>query len=370
MKKSLFIILLFLVNFFSNAEDAKPLAIGASAPDFNLKGVDGKMYSLRNFAKSKILIVLFTCNHCPTAQAYEERVKKLVEDYKAKGVALVAIMPNDDKAVRFDELGYTYISDSYAEMKYRAKEMKYNFPYLYDGATQATTKKYGAVATPHIFIFDKNRKLQYVGRIDDVEKPTKTPNHFDARDALDAMVAGQPVAVATTKTFGCSIKWADKRPTAVKELEEWKKEPVTLESISEAEIKDLLKNTSKKVRLINVWATWCGPCVNELSDFVKINHMYKRRDFELITISADKPDKKERALETLKNLSVSAKNYIFDSEDIYKLIEAIDPKWQGALPYTIIVEPEGKVLYAKQAEINPLLIKKIIVESKYIGRVY
>ena len=98
--------------------------------------------------------------------------------------------------------------------------------------------------------------------------------------------------------------------------------------------------------------------------------MYKRRDFEFITISADKPDKKDRALTILKNNYVSAKNYIFNSEDIYKLIELIDPKWQGALPYTMIIEPEGKILYAKQAGIKPLEIKKTIVESKYIGRVY
>lgn len=367
------IALLLLFSLFSiqlRAEDAKPLAIGSVAPDFNLKGTDGKMYSLKSFAKAKILVVVFTCNHCPTAQAYEERIKNLVTDYQSKGVQVVAIMPNDDKSVRYDELGYTDIGDSYEEMVYRAKEKKYNFPYLYDGLTQSTTKKYGAVATPHVFIFDQARKLRYNGRIDDVEKPTKTPNHFDTRNAIEALLNNQNIPVEVTKTFGCSIKWADKREWAKQELEEWKTEEVTLESINEAGIKELLKNNTKKVRLINVWATWCGPCVNELPEFVKINHMYKNRDFEFITISADKPDKKERALEILKKKYVSATNYIFDSDDTYKLIEAIDPKWQGALPYTLIIEPNGKVLYAKQDAIKPLEIKKIIVDSPFIGRVY
>src|SRR5262245_5327085 len=109
------------------------LAIGAGAPDFKLPGVDGRDYSLKDFANAKILVVIFTCNHCPTAQAYEDRIIKLAKDYKDKGVAVVAISPNDRRAVRLDELGYTDLSDSFEEMKIRAKDRKYGFPYLYDG---------------------------------------------------------------------------------------------------------------------------------------------------------------------------------------------------------------------------------------------
>ena len=371
MKTLLIVTCLLFCNFLATADDhPAPLAIGTAAPDFNLKGVDGKMYSLKSFAKAKILAIVFTCNHCPTAQAYEERIKQLVIDYGKKGVQVVAIQTNDAKSVRFDELGYADMGDTYEEMQIRAKDHHFNFPYLNDGVTQATTNKYGAVATPHIFIFDKARKLQYNGRIDDVEKPTGTPKNLDARNAIEALLAGTPVPVTATKTFGCSIKWAEKEASVVKELAGWKKEEVTLETIDDQGIKDLIANKTNKVRLINVWATWCGPCVGELPEFVKINHMFKRRDFEFITISADKPDKKDRALAILKNNYVSAKNYIFNSEDIYKLIELIDPKWQGALPYTMIIEPDGKILYAKQAGIKPLEIKRTIVESKYIGRVY
>src|SRR5262245_41900232 len=110
----------------------KTLAIGDAAPDFKLPGVDGKDYSLASFAEAKFLLVVFTCNHCPTAQAYEERIKRLAADYKDKGVALVAISPNDPAAVRLDELGYTDLSDSFEEMKIRAKDHHWNFPYLYD----------------------------------------------------------------------------------------------------------------------------------------------------------------------------------------------------------------------------------------------
>jgi thiol-disulfide isomerase/thioredoxin len=263
------------------------------------------------------------------------------------------------------------MGDTYAEMKLRAKHKKYNFPYLYDGKTETASKAYGPIATPHVFIFDKERKLKYQGRVDDVEKPTKTPNNFDTRNALDAVLAGKDPAVQTTKVFGCSIKWASKSNWVAEYKEKWAKEPVDLEMIDVDGIKDLIKNNTNKVRLINVWATWCGPCVTEFPEFITINRMYApRRDFEFISISADDPAKKDRVLQSLKKNQASNKNYLFSIDDKYKLIEAIDPNWQGALPYTILVEPGGKIVYGKQGPINPAEMKKIIVEDQYIGRVY
>src|SRR4030095_381748 len=114
-------VLFFSFSDLKNSEDQKTLEIGAKAPDFKLPGVDGKTYSLASFKNANILVIVFTCNHCPTAQAYEERIIKLTDDYKNKGVAVVAIMPNDPAAVRLDELGYTDMGDSFKEMKIRAK---------------------------------------------------------------------------------------------------------------------------------------------------------------------------------------------------------------------------------------------------------
>ena len=218
---------------------------------------------------------------------------------------------------------------------------------------EATAKAYGPVATPHIFIFDKERKLRYQGRIDDVEKPTGVPKNKDAQNAIEALLAGKEVEIKTTKVFGCSIKWAEKEDLVAKSDIEWATQPVTLDMIDEAGVKDLLKNNSDKVRLINVWATWCGPCVNELPSFVAINRMYRNRDFEFITISADNPEKKDKVLKALKNLKAANTNYLFSVDDKYKLIEAVDPKWNGALPYTVLVEPGGKIVYGKQGTIDP-----------------
>jgi len=369
---SCLLVLCFNSSFcFSNPPDDHPtLAIGSKAPSFSLKGVDGKTYTLASFAKYKILVIIFTCNHCPTAQDYEDRVIQLTNDYRSKNVGVVAINPNDPSAIRLDELGYTDMSDTYAEMKLRAAQKKFNFPYLYDGATQSTARAYGPVATPHVFIFDSERKLRYQGRIDDVEKPTKTPNSFDTRSAIDELLQNKDVSVKTTKVFGCSIKWAEKENWITKGREEWAKEPVELEPIDEAGIKELLQNNSGKLRLINIWATWCGPCVVEFPEFVTMNRMYRGRDFEFVSICLDDLEKKDKALKFLKEKQASNKNYIFNIDNKYAFIEAIDPKWPGALPYTMIVEPGGKIVYAKQNIIDPAKIKKLIVDDPVIGRYY
>jgi peroxiredoxin len=364
--KSLLTSLFVFFTIAAFSSDPVPLAIGAKAPDFSLPGVDGKTYTLQNFADAKILVIVFTCDHCPTAQAYEDRIIQLVNDYKSKGVAIVAISPNDPQSVRLDELGYTDLGDSFDEMKIRARDKQFNFPFLYDGETSQTSLKYGPQATPHVFIFDQQRLLRYTGRIDDGEKPGSAKSN-DTRNALDEMIAGKPVTVEKTKTFGCSIKWPDKREYASKASEEWAKEKITLDELDVDQLKALLKNDGPNYKLINVWATWCGPCVTEFPEFVNMNRMYRNREFELITISMDNLDKKTNALNFLTRKQASMKNYILKG-DKYAFIEALDKNWQGALPYTIFIAPGGKIIYGKPGLIDALALKKIIVEN--IGRIY
>lgn len=346
----------------------KPIAIGTKAIDFNLPGVDGKNYSLKDFEKNETLVMLFTCNHCPTAQAYEDKFIKIVNTYKKKGVGFVAISPNADSAISLSELGYSDMGDSLDEMKLRAKNKSYNFPYLYDGETQETSLAYGPLTTPHIFIFNKSRTLIYSGRIDDTENPYIAPKSTDLINTLDAIVANKDIPVASTKTFGCSIKWSWKGEWAKTQLEEWAKEEVTLKDANLNEISDLVKNGSGKLRLINLWATWCGPCIMEMPELVNINRMYRDRDFEFISISTDKNSRKEKALEILKKKAVAATNYIYSGDDIYDLIEVVDPEWQGSLPYTALITSEGKVLYKTEGTFDPPELKLAIVE--HLGRFY
>jgi len=347
-------------------DDPVTLPIGSAAPEFSLPATDGKTYTLKDFSASKFLLIVFTCNHCPTAQAYEERIKQLVIDYKPKGVSVVAISPNDPQSITLDELGYTDLSDSFEEMKIRAKDKQYNFPYLFDGETSAVSMKYGPQATPHVFIFDEKRMLKYTGRIDDGEKPG-TAKTNDTRNALDALLAGKPVPVEKTKTFGCSVKWPSKHSYVDKSLEKWAKEKVDIEDLDLDQLKTLLKNDGINYKLINVWATWCGPCVAEFPEFVTMNRMYRNREFELVTISMDEMDRKPNALNFLTKKQASMKNYIFKG-DKYAFIEGLDKKWEGSLPYTLFIAPGGKIIYGKQGLIEPLALKKIIAEN--IGRIY
>src|SRR5437879_1438654 len=150
MKRRCFFILVAILiscSLFGNGiEPIQTLTMGATAPDFHLPGVDGRNYSLQDFARAKVLVVVFTCTHCPTAQAYQERVKRLVVDYQKKGVALLAISPNDPRSVRLDELGYTDLGDSFEEMKIRARHVQFNFPYLFDGDKEDVSRAYGPTA--------------------------------------------------------------------------------------------------------------------------------------------------------------------------------------------------------------------------------
>jgi len=368
----LILVSVYQVNLFSQTVHTEPetLATGSKAPDFSLPGVDGKTYSLDDFRKSPVLVVIFSCNHCPTAQAYEDRIISFSKEYKPKGVDVVMICPNSVDALNYSELGYSDMGDSFDDMKQRASDKGFPFPYLYDGDNQKVALAYGPVATPHCFVFDKERILRYNGRVDGSEKPG-TGKGEDLRNAVDALLAGRPVSNPVTKVFGCSVKWAWKNEYTKKLYEQWARLPVTLEEIDVNGVRDLIRNTSSnKLRLINIWATWCGPCKTEFPDLVIIDRMYRGRDFEFITISADKQQRKDDALKFLKSQQASNKNYIFNDDDVYKLIEAVDPDWRGALPFTILIEPGGKIVYKKQDMIDPHEMKKLIVENKYIGRYY
>ncbi len=364
------VLCIMVLATFLRAADVPTLAIGSKAPDFKLKSVNGKKYSLSKFSKAKVLMVVFTCNHCPTAQAYEDKLIAMAKEYQAKGVQIVAISPNDPKAIRLDELGYSDLGDSYEDMKIRDRNKLFPFPYLFDGDKQEAAMKYGPIATPHVFIFDSKRILQYQGRIDDTENPTKTPKNNDTKNALDQILKGQAVTNPTTKVFGCSIKWTSKSSWLEDYKKKWAAEEVTINTINKDALTHLFHNHSDKLMLVNVWATWCGPCVSEFPDLVEINRMFRGRDFEMITISADVPTMKDKALKFLQKQQASTTNYIFNSDDKYQLIEAIDKNWQGAIPYTMLIEPGGKIIYKQQGTIDPAELKTKIVDSNTIGRFY
>jgi peroxiredoxin len=357
------LLVLLMAVGVGSAEEVHPiLALGSPAPDFALPGVDGQTHKLSDYAASPVLVVVFTCNHCPIAQMYEQRIQQLANDYKNKGVAVVAIQPNDPEAIRIDELDSSDISDSLAEMKIRVQYKHLTYPYLYDGATQQVTRAYGPQATPHVFVFDQQRHLRYEGRMDNSYR-TELVKTQDARIAIDALLAHKEVAVKHTGVFGCSTKWKEKSAGRVEALEKINQQPVSVEMISKTELTKLRTNPGHQMMLVDFWATWCGSCVVEFADLQNTLRMYGGRDFSMVTISANMPDEKTGVLRFLQKQHATSRNYLFDSQDTTALQTAFDPKWDSAVPYTILLSGDGKVLYKQLGSADMLELKRIILAN-------
>jgi peroxiredoxin len=370
MRKLFLLALAGMMSLTVYGQQAHPiLALGSSAPNFALPGVDGKVHKLSDYSSSKILVVVFTCNHCPIAQMYEHRIEKLYEDYSKRGVAVVAIMGNDPKATLIGEFDSSDMGDTLEEMKTRVKYKHLSYPYLYDGATQSVADAYGPQATPHVFVFDQNRHLQYEGRFDNSYRIEKVTTH-DAQNAIDALLAGKPVAETHTGVFGCSTKWKEKEALREADEEKLAAQPVSVELVDAAGLKKLRANAGDNYTLVSFWATWCGSCVEEFSDLQDTFRMYDDRGFQLVTVSANMPDEKAGVLRFLQRKHAISKNLLFASDNTAALQAAFDPKWQSAVPYTVLLAPGGKVLYSSIGSVDILeLRRKILAEmpSDYIG---
>lgn len=197
-KLVLSLVAIFSFTLFSMAQDG--YKIGDNIKDFSLQNIDGKNVSLADYKDSKGFIITFTCNHCPYAMAYEDRILALNKKYAKAGYPVIAINPND--AIQYPE-------DNFEAMQVRAKEKKFNFPYLYD-ESQKIAKQFGATKTPHVFIVQKEGDklvVKYIGAIDDNWEKAADVKEKYAESAIDALLAGKPVATTSTKAIGCSIKW-------------------------------------------------------------------------------------------------------------------------------------------------------------------
>ena len=371
-KKAIWALLAVLVAPLAGLAAEHPiLPLGSAAPDFSLPGVDGKIHKLSDYASSKVLVVVFTCDHCPNAQMYEGRVTQLYNDYKDKGVAVVAISPNDPKAIRIDELDSSDVSDTLDEMKIRVAYKHLQYPYLYDGDTEAVSRAYGPQASPHIFIFDQQRKLRYEGAIDDSYRIEFVKRHY-ALDAINALLADQEVAVKHTGAFGCSTKWSDKEAANVAFMEKLNAQPVSLDTVSADALKALHTNADGNVRLIQFWSTRCAACLKEFAGIQDIYRMYSDRNFELVVVSMNKPDEKPAVTQWLEKTHATSRNLLFDSENTAALQKAFDPKWEAGaeVPYTILLDADGNVLYQTDEPVDQLKLRRTILAnlpSAYIG---
>ena len=256
----------------------RELKIGDTAPAFSLPGIDGKTHALAEYKDAKLLMIVFLSNHCPDSQASEGRVKKFVDEMKGQSFALVAINPNHPDAVALEELGYAKYSDGFDDMKKHAAEQGFNFPYLYDGETQATAKAYGCLATPHVFLFDQQRKLHYKGAFDDSRfADPSTVNSSDARTRLQPYWRASRCRWKSRSRTAAPRSGCTRSNSWLNKMSSWRQTPVDVEVIDAAGIASLRKNGTPKLRLINVWATSCAPCILEFPELVKTSRRFGPR---------------------------------------------------------------------------------------------
>jgi peroxiredoxin len=354
------------------------LAIGSPVPDFSLPGIDGKTYTLGDFSSAKVLCLIFTCNHCPDAIAAAPRMQQIHEAYKDKGVAVVCINSSSPLGLTPDELGYGAHGDTFEEMTPFAKENGFTMPYLCDGETQTLTTAVGAQSTPHVFIFGQDRKLAYTGRMDDAQRKAGPVEKSYVKDALDAILAGQPVKEPVTRSFGCSTKWLWKKDWREKDQKAWEAKTVTVDKLDEETAKKLRANASGNVRVINFWSTTCVPCMVEFPELVDAYRRFQNRDFDFISISLDPPSDQAKVQKFLQkqHLALSDKtkpstekegrtsnNYIYAGENPDKLAEAIDKEWTGAQPHTVIISPKGEIVWRQAGQVEGVELRRQIVKA-------
>jgi thiol-disulfide isomerase/thioredoxin len=311
------------------------------------------MHSLKEWNSAKFLMIVFECDHCPESQDYESRIKQLYEDYKGKGVQLVAINPNDPASVRLDELGYTDLEDSLPEMKVRLADRHIDWPYLYDGATQAIATKFGVVATPHVFIFDQDRKLRFEGEIDDNQRQDLIKRK-DTREALDELLAGKPVSVTDTRVHGCTTKWKSKQvgsQSREAEMEKIMKEPVNLETVDADGLKKLKANSgTNKVMLVSFWSTKCSYCADSLYGMETTWRMFRLRAFDFVTVNTDPVSNKDAVTKVLEGFHASGKNWQ-STVDLAAAQAAFGEKWKPGAMFTEVIGSDGKILYKHEGMI-------------------
>ena len=373
MKTTIILALMFPALVYGFGPKDKPegfqeLKIGDSAPDFKLPATDGKTYELNDFSKPDVLMVYFTGTHCPTSHGAEDRLQQLVTDMKDQSFQIIAINPNHNDGISPAEFSYSIYTESFDDSRRYAEDLGWTFPFLYDGEEQTVARSYGCLATPHVFIFDKERKLQYKGRFDDSRfADPKTVKHRDARNAVEALLAGKPVPVAETRPHGCSTKWKE-RSVNVKAVEKkWAAIPAEVDEINAAAVKKLRENGSGKMRLFNIWSTTCEPCKEEMPDLVAIARRFGMRKFEVITISLDNVEDKQAVVDFLgqsrmvsgarqqKSVEQEGRktnNYIYTGASIDDLAAALDPEWPGPTPYSLLVDQDGKVLFRKSGIVD------------------
>ncbi len=348
-------------------QEVQILSLGDDMPSFNLIDATNQNWFSSKNLEGNPSVIIFMSNHCPISQGYEERMQKLASDYADKGVQVVAISPNSPLAISSEDLEYSDVGDTYDEMVIRARDRDFSFPYLYDGDDHQVSIQFGPKVLPHAFLFDKEGKLKYNGLLDNAYQ-TGRANAERLRSAINSILENRSIIRAETVPFGCKVKWSWLIEEKASKDTLWQQKPVSLQTINADSLKTLLTNFSHRARLFNFWATWCAPCKKELPEIVEMQRRYRDRPLEVITVCLDKVEKADEALVFLDFIHAAGPNFLVAEENQEKLVEKIDPEWDGTLPHTMLVEPYGEITTRWQGAIDPLDVRQTVVDHRLMGR--
>ncbi len=351
------------------AEEIIPLPLGAKMPAFKLISARDQFFDSRDLSNARAILVIFMSNHCSFSQGYEQRIKDIVKDYQKKGLRVVAISPNSPLAISDEDLSHSDLSDDFPALARRSQDQAFSFPYLYDGDDQMVSQQFGPTKLPEVFLFDQDQTLRYRGLIDGSPQPGRAQANR-LRNAINAVLENRAIIRAETNPLGCEVKWSWSAGEKAEKDKKWLDRPVGLKSIDLDSMKTLMVNFSQGIRLINFWATWCGPCKLEYPELLRMQRMFGGRRFEFVSVSLDEWENREEVLTFLQQVHSPVQNFIYSQRNLEKLAAAVHSNWDGTLPFTIILEPYGEVYKYWLGPIDPIEVRKAIVEHRLLGRFY
>lgn len=328
--------LLGLLSFTAGATPGNalpPVAIGSAAPEFTLVDLGGQPHSLRDY-RGRNVIITFIAARCPISQAYDERLQSLARDFGQRpDTVFLAINSSANESI--------------SEIRENAARHHFDFPILRDEGSRIAGL-FGAERTPTAYLVDPEGLLRYRGRIDSAHRPRRDMRH-DLRAAIGELLAGQPVTVPATIAMGCPIvKDGGAAPETPANVQPAAPQSGEVRLLKPADYAKMVRATPGKVVVVNFWATWCGPCVAEFPELVRLDRQLRDRGVRFVGISADDAaDRSDKVIPFLKAQQVGYENFLQEVDDPQEMIDVVDKDWPGTLPATFVYDRNGKLRFQR-----------------------